>query len=81
MNPISIISSSKRNSNIDFARGLAILIMILANSAPYLLNISDVPFYLRFIFSAAAPIFIFLSGYSLNLSFQNNKSLTKIIIR
>ncbi len=55
--------------------------MILANSAVYLLDITEVSFYLRFIFSIAAPIFIFLSGYSLNLSLQSNKSLIKIISR
>ena len=70
-----------RNSNLDFARGLAILIMLLANSAPYLLKSGEVPFYARLLFSSAAPIFIFLSGYSLNLSFKNNKSLIKIISR
>lgn len=77
----SKISSQKRNTNIDFARGVAILIMILANSAPYLLINIEVPFWLRFTFSFAAPIFIFLSGYSLNLAFQSNKSIKKILIR
>lgn len=74
-------SSPKRNKNIDFARGFAILIMILANSAPYILVNIDVPFWLRFTFSFAAPIFVFLSGYSLNLAFKSNKSIRKIIIR
>jgi uncharacterized membrane protein len=73
--------SFSRNANIDFARGIAILVMLLANSAVYLLDITEVPFYLRFISSSAAPIFVFLSGYSLNLSFQKNKSLIKIISR
>ena len=70
-----------RNTRIDFARGIAILIMLLANSAPYVLINEPIPFLIRFLFSTAAPLFIFLSGYSLNLSFQHNKTKSTIIQR
>ena len=67
-----------RNSNIDFCRGIAILIMVLANSAPYILINVNPPFFLRFLFSIAAPVFVFLSGYSLMMSIQKGKSNKKV---
>lgn len=70
-----------RNSTIDSCRGIAILIMVLANSAPYILINVEIPFVLRFLFSLAAPIFIFLSGYSLHLSFEKGKKAKKILMR
>jgi fucose 4-O-acetylase-like acetyltransferase len=70
-----------RNTKIDACRGIAILIMVLANSAPYILINVEIPFILRFLFSLAAPIFIFLSGYSLHLSFGKGKKSKKILIR
>ncbi len=71
----------QRNNNIDFARGIAILIMVCANSAPYFLDRVQIPLILRFLFSTAAPIFIFLSGYSLALSFNNGKTVKQNLKR
>ena len=53
--------------SLDIWRGIAILVMIFANTSAYILS---KPHYtlLRFIFSFAAPIFIFISGYSYNIS-------------
>jgi len=56
--------SAKRLDSVDFLRGLAILLMVMANSAPYLLS-EPYPYLLRFLSSLAAPLFIFLSGFSL----------------
>ena len=58
---------------IDFLRSISIVIMILANSAAYVLE-KPHSLVLRFIFSLAAPTFIFLSGYSFNISSQKKFS-------
>ncbi len=56
-----------RHSGIDSMRTLAILIMLVANTLPY--SESAVPpDWLRLLCSLAAPLFIFLSGYSVHLS-------------
>ena len=62
-----------RNLGIDTTRGLAITVMILANATPYVFEEADIPMFLRFIFSLAAPTFIFLSGYSLQLTLDKGK--------
>lgn len=54
------------NSRLDFidsVRGIAIFIMIFANSSPYFLQ-EDLPNSLRILCSLAAPLFIFLSGFN-----------------
>ena len=61
-----------RLGSIDFMRTIALVIMIIANSCPYVLNTPH-PVWLRFISSLAAPLFIFLSGYSFFISFKINK--------
>ena len=48
-------------------RTLAILIMLVANTLPYAESIVP-PNWLRILCSLAAPLFIFLSGYSVHLS-------------
>jgi uncharacterized membrane protein len=53
----------ERTYYIDFLRGSAILIMLLANLSPLFFN-AQTPMVVRMIYSMAAPIFIFLSGYS-----------------
>ena len=53
-------------------RSIAIWVMLLANSAPYLFP-SNLSFSLRLICSVAAPLFLFLAGYSLGFK----KSTTK----
>lgn len=45
----------------DTIRGIAIVIMIWANSFPYLANFNPLPIF-RVLMSLAAPLFIFLSG-------------------
>lgn len=75
------ICKPSRNSSLDLLRGIAIVIMVFANSAPYILTTSAPPLLIRVFFSCAAPLFIFLSGYSLNLALKNNKSIMELIIR
>ena len=58
---------------IDFLRSVSIVIMIMANSAAYVLE-KPHSLLLRFVFSLAAPTFIFLSGYSFNISFHKKFS-------
>ncbi|MCE2771196.1 MAG: heparan-alpha-glucosaminide N-acetyltransferase domain-containing protein [Saprospiraceae bacterium] len=70
-----------RNNSVDFLRGVAILIMVAANSYPYIFPALPCPMMLRVIFSTAAPIFIFLSGVSLRLSEENGKSILNTIQR
>lgn len=70
-----------RNHSVDFLRGVAILIMVAANSYPYLFPDLPCPTLVRVLFSTAAPIFIFLSGISLRLSEENGKSILNTIQR
>ena len=70
-----------RNHSVDFFRGIAILIMVAANSYPYLFPDLPCPLEVRVLFSTAAPIFIFLSGVSLRLSEENGKSILNTIQR
>lgn len=70
-----------RFSSIDTIRGFAILIMIFANSYPYLYPIDYCPKLLRLLFSSAAPIFVFLSGVSLCLAVENGKKNKTLILR
>jgi uncharacterized membrane protein len=57
-----------RDRSVDLLRGLAIAIMVAANLIPFLL-VPPAPFWLRVIASVAAPLFIFLSGMMVALSF------------
>jgi uncharacterized membrane protein len=52
-----------RNKTLDNLRGVAILIMIMANSWPYVYPFDECPLFLRVLFSTAAPIFVYISGY------------------
>lgn len=71
----------ERYDSIDLLRGVAILIMLSANAWPYLYPFEYCPFLVRIIFSSAAPIFIFLSGYSIHLSLKSGKSTNQLISR
>ena len=62
----------RRLNTIDFLRGIAVFIMIISNSTPYIFNLSSYNT-IRIIFSLAAPIFIFLSSYTTQMNFENNK--------
>lgn len=61
-----------RDLSVDLLRGLAIAIMVGANLVPFLLA-PPAPFWLRVIASVAAPLFIFLSGMMVALSFRLKK--------
>ena len=63
----------KRLESIDFLRTIAIIIMLTANSAPYVLNATH-PLWFRLICSLAAPLFIFLSGFSFYISFKKHQN-------
>lgn len=63
--------SINRIQHIDFMRAIAIIIMIIANSCPYIL-IGPHATILRIFASLAAPLFIFLSGFSAYLSNANH---------
>jgi uncharacterized membrane protein len=67
-----------RIHTIDSLRGLAIIIMIAANSWQYIYPYENYPIILRVIFSSAAPIFIFLNGISIKLALNANKTLWQI---
>jgi uncharacterized membrane protein len=70
-----------RISSIDTIRGIAIIIMISANSFSYFFPFGICPKILRVLFSTAAPIFIFLSGFSYDLAIQNKKDNRQVIRR
>jgi uncharacterized membrane protein len=61
-----------RDLSVDLLRGLAIAIMVAANLIPALL-VPPAPFWLRVLASVAAPLFIFLSGMMVALSFRLKK--------
>lgn len=61
-----------RDRSVDLLRGLAIAVMVAANLVPFLL-VPPAPFWLRVIASVAAPLFIFLSGMMVALSFRLRK--------
>lgn len=64
----------KRSESVDFMRSIAIVIMIFANSFAYFLDNKSI-LWLRILFSLAAPLFIFLSGYSFYVSFCKKNSI------
>jgi uncharacterized membrane protein len=59
----------KRIASLDFLRGYAVLIMLFANTTPYVFDLSN-SFYIRFVFSTAAPVFIFISGFTTEMNLQ-----------
>jgi len=67
---------NKRIGGIDLLRGVAIFVMLAANSSPYLLQ-EPYPYLFRFVYSLAAPVFIFLSGFSLAYSLMMKSSFSK----
>ena len=70
-----------RDQSVDLLRGLAIAIMVAANLIPFLL-VPPAPFWLRVIASVAAPLFIFLSGMMVALSFRLKKhTFTYFLLR
>jgi uncharacterized membrane protein len=62
-----------RLPDIDFLRSLAIVIMIYANSFPYAADFEP-PGILRILMSLAAPLFIFLSGFTSTLEHSQPKT-------
>ncbi len=74
-------NAKRRNTLIDGVRGFAILVMIAANSWPYLVPSDYCCFGERLLFSTAAPIFIFLSGVSLCLAEEAGKTTAVLLKR
>jgi uncharacterized membrane protein len=68
-------------TSIDKLRGIAVMIMIVANSYPYFVPIEYCPPFLRVVFSSAAPVFIFLSGFSFRLAIENGKRSNALVKR
>ena len=69
------MENKDRIDAIDFFRGLAVIVMIFANSTPYLFDLKDF-FSIRFLFSAPAPIFIFLAGFTSQMNFEKGKQIS-----
>jgi len=63
-----------RYVELDIARSIAILIMIVANAAPALLEQESAHPIFRLICSLAAPLFIFISGLTFRVNIDNNKN-------
>lgn len=71
----------QRNNVLDFIKGVASIIMVFANTAPYFFNLEN-NFFIRTIFSVAAPIFIISSGYITQINITNPElKKSKIIYR
>lgn len=67
--------NAKRIDTIDFLRGIAVIIMIFANSSPYLFDLKSF-FTIRFLFSIAAPIFIFIAGFTSQMNFERGSPIS-----
>jgi Predicted membrane protein len=65
-------SPSSRDLSVDLLRGIAIALMIGANTVPFLL-LSPAPALVRFPASLAAPLFILLAGMMVTLSVKKKK--------
>lgn len=62
---------------LDYLRAFAILIMIFANASPYcFFGVKTIPG-IRILFSIAAPIFIFLLGYTFALNNERRPNLNR----
>lgn len=72
--------SIERNIPIDALRGFAIFLMVISNSYSYIFENSP-SILIRLLLSSAAPIFIFLSGYTFQLSIEKSKAKTDFIKR
>lgn len=70
-----------RNHGVDTARGLAIAVMVFANAAPYVFPGTSFHLTFRLLFSLAAPTFIFLSGYTLQLNLERGRPARNLITR
>ena len=70
---------SERVSKIDFWKGIAVIIMIIANTSAYT-NTNPEKILFRIFLSCAAPIFIFLSGYTFEISSLNKFVFNKKIL-
>lgn len=70
-----------RDIPVDLIRGLAIVLMVAANTVPALL-LPPAPFLLRLLATLAAPLFIALSGMMVALSWTKKKhNLSYFVIR
>ena len=69
--------SNKRIETIDFLRGSAVLIMLIANTSPYIFQLGN-SIFLRYIFSLAAPVFIFLAGFTAQMNYERDKPVKLI---
>jgi uncharacterized membrane protein len=74
--PLKSEAERIRLSDIDFLRSLAIVLMIYANSFPYAADFNP-PGILRLLMSLAAPLFIFLSGFTSTLN--HSRRISNII--
>jgi uncharacterized membrane protein len=70
-----------RDIPVDLLRGIAIVLMVGANTVPYLLQ-PPVPFAVRLLSSLAAPLFILLAGMMVALSREKKQyPLSSFLIR
>jgi len=70
-----------RDRPVDLLRGIAIVLMVGANTIPYLL-LPPVPFAIRVLSSLAAPLFILLSGMMVALSCtQKRRPFSYFLVR
>ncbi len=68
-------SSLSRDSSLDSLRGMAVVLMIMANLTPTLSETP--PLFLRFLGTLAAPFFTLLSGYMMGLN-QSKRGRTSL---
>ena len=60
-----------RSHSLDLIKGIAVLVMIFANTSVYFFNFIDFNF-IRLICSFAAPVFLILTGYFTQLNLLKN---------
>lgn len=69
-----------RSHSLDLIKGIAVLVMIFANTSVYFFNFIDFNF-IRLICSFAAPVFLILTGYFTQLNLLKNDINKSILVR
>jgi fucose 4-O-acetylase-like acetyltransferase len=69
----------ERSHSLDFIKGVAVLVMIFANTTGYFINLTDYNF-VRLIYSFAAPVFLVMTGYFSQMNLLKYNSNKKILI-
>ena len=66
---------SKRNVDLDVARGVAIIMVVFGHAIQYTSRSFDANFIFKFIYAVHMPLFMFISGFLAIGSYRNGRHL------